>query len=90
MLNPDTSVASPRCDVGDHDIVGEVYEARTGNWLIPGDMVCVMLACAEHAEAAAAHPERGGRSGWPARVPASAIAACREREGRPSAGPFGA
>ena len=56
MLNPDPSVASPRCDVGDHDIVGEVYEARTGNWLIPGDMVCVMLACADHAEAAAAHP----------------------------------
>ncbi len=44
------------CDVGDHDIVGEVYEARTGNWLVPGDMVCVMLACAAHAAQAGAHP----------------------------------
>jgi hypothetical protein len=55
MPTPETSVTSARCDVGDHDIVGELYEARTGNWLTPGDMVCVMLACADHAEGAAAH-----------------------------------
>ena len=54
MTAPSTS-STPRCDIGDHDIVGEVFEARTGNWLVPGDMVCVMRACADHAEAAAAH-----------------------------------
>ena len=55
MTASSTSISNPRCDIGDHDIVGDVYEARTGNWLAPGDMVCVMLACAEHAESAAAH-----------------------------------
>jgi hypothetical protein len=55
MPMSNTSISNPRCDIGDHDIVGDVYEARTGNWLLAGDMVCVMLACAEHAEAAAAH-----------------------------------
>ena len=50
-----TTVTAKTCDIADHDIIGEVYEARTGNWLIPGDMVCVMLACAEHAEQAGAH-----------------------------------
>ena len=47
-----------RCDVGDHVFTGEVFESRTRNWLIPGDMVCVMHACAEHAEVLAAHPRR--------------------------------
>lgn len=45
-----------RCDIGDHDFAGEVFEARTGNWLVPGEMVCVMTACADHASEAAAHP----------------------------------
>lgn len=52
---PIPTTVSRRCDVGDHEIDGEVHEARTGNWLVPGDMVCVMLACAEHAPQAAAH-----------------------------------
>ena len=47
---------SQHCDVADHDFDGEVFEARTGNWLVPGDMVCVMTACANHADEAAAHP----------------------------------
>jgi hypothetical protein len=50
------SNASHRCDIGDHDFDGEVFEARTGNWLVPGDMVWVMTACAGHASEAAAHP----------------------------------
>ena len=50
-----TVTDAPRCDVGDHEIAGEIYEARTGNWLVPGDMVCVMLACADHADQVAAH-----------------------------------
>jgi hypothetical protein len=29
-------------------------EVRTGNWLEPHDMVCVMVTCAEHAEAVGA------------------------------------
>ncbi len=29
-------------------------EVRTGNWLEPGDMVCVMVTCAEHAAAVGA------------------------------------
>jgi hypothetical protein len=45
-----------RCDIGDHDFDGEVFEARTGNWLVPGDMVCVMATCEAHSEAAGAHP----------------------------------
>lgn len=49
------TTASQLCDLGDHEIVGEVYESRTGNWLVPGDMVCVMLACAAHAPQLAAH-----------------------------------
>ena len=49
-----------RCDIGDHDFDGEVFEARTGNWLVPGDMVWVMTACESHSEAAGAHP----RSWW--------------------------
>lgn len=48
--------ASQHCDIGDHEILGEVHECRTGNWLVPGDMVCVMTTCADHAEQAAAHP----------------------------------
>ncbi len=48
------------CDVEDHLFVGEVFEARTSNWLIPGDMVCVMHACADHAPTVAAHT----RSWW--------------------------
>ncbi len=56
MATTDTTVTvAPRCDAGDHEITGEVYEARTGNWLIPGDMVCVMLACADHAAQLGAH-----------------------------------
>ncbi len=55
-----TSIAVQLCDVGDHPIDGEVFEARTGNWLVPGDMVCVMAACEEHAELIGAHP----RSWW--------------------------
>lgn len=43
------------CDVGDHDIVGEAYEARTANWLVHGDMVCVMVACSAHADEVGAH-----------------------------------
>jgi hypothetical protein len=54
MDSPQTTVSPRTCDIGDHEIVGEVYEARTGSWLVPGDMVCVMLACTEHAEEAAA------------------------------------
>ena len=56
MVTTDTTVTvAPRCDAGDHEITGEVYEARTGNWLVPSDMVCVMLACADHAPLLAAH-----------------------------------
>jgi len=51
------TTTTPRCDVGDHDIDGEIFEARTRNWAVPGDMVCVMLSCAEHAESAAAHTQ---------------------------------
>jgi hypothetical protein len=50
------TTTTQRCDVGDHDFDGEVFEARTGNWAVPGDMVCVMTTCAAHSEAAAAHP----------------------------------
>lgn len=50
------TTVSQHCDIGDHEIAGEVYESRTGNWLVPGDMVCVMTACADHAQDAAAHP----------------------------------
>lgn len=46
------------CDFDDHRFVGEVYESRTGNWLIPGDMVCVMKSCRRHAPQLAAHPRR--------------------------------
>lgn len=49
------TTVSQLCDVEYHEIDGEVYEARTGNWLVPGDMVCVMLSCAEHAAQLAAH-----------------------------------
>ena len=67
-----------RCDIGDHDFDGEVFEARTGNWLVPGDMVSVMTACADHAEAAAAHPRAlpadDGRPG-----PATAVQPRRTR-----------
>lgn len=45
-----------RCDIGDHDFLGEVCESRTANWLAPGDMVWVMTACEAHSEAAGAHP----------------------------------
>ncbi len=56
MATTDTTrTVAPHCDAGDHEIVGDVYEARTGNWLIPGDMVCVMLACADHAAQLGAH-----------------------------------
>jgi hypothetical protein len=48
------------CDFNDHRFTGEVFESRTGNWLVPGDMVCVMRTCADHAEVLAAHP----RSWW--------------------------
>ncbi|MGH8917994.1 MAG: hypothetical protein ACRD0H_06590 [Actinomycetes bacterium] len=50
------------CDFNDHHFTGEVFESRTGNWLVAGDMVCVMHSCAEHAHALAAHP----RSWWEA------------------------
>ena len=63
MTTPDTTVTPKRCDIGDHDIIGDVHEARTGNWLVPGDMGCVMLACAEHAQVAAAHT-REWWEGW--------------------------
>ena len=53
---PTTATVAPRCDACDREIVGEVYEARTANWLVPGDMVCVMWACADHAAQLAAHP----------------------------------
>ena len=43
------------CDFDFHEFEGEVYESRTGNWLVPGDMVCVLHSCAEHAETLAAH-----------------------------------
>jgi hypothetical protein len=57
MATTDTTLTvAPHCDAGDHEIVGDVYEARTGNWLVPGDMVCVMLACADHAPLLGAHP----------------------------------
>ena len=56
MATSETTTMTPRCDVGDHEIVGEVHEARTANWLIPGDMVCVMWACVDHAPQLAAHP----------------------------------
>jgi hypothetical protein len=58
MVTTETTetTVSRMCDIGDHPIVGEVHEARTGNWLVPGDMVCVMLACAGHARQAGAHP----------------------------------
>ncbi len=49
MATSDTTTVAPRCDACDREIIGEVYEARTRNWLIPDDMVCVMLACADHA-----------------------------------------
>ncbi len=44
------------CDFDDHRFEGEVYESRTRNWLVPGDMVCVMASCATHAEELGAHP----------------------------------
>ena len=56
MATADTTVtAAPRCDACDHKIVGEIYEARTANWLYPDDMVCVMWACADHAPQLGAH-----------------------------------
>ena len=39
VTTPNTTVTTKRCDIGDHDIVGQIHEARTGNWLVPGDMV---------------------------------------------------
>ena len=50
------TTTTKHCDIGDHGFDGEVYEARTGNWAVPGDMVWVMTACAHHSEAAGAHP----------------------------------
>ncbi len=38
------------CDIGFHAFTGEPMEVRTGNWLESGDMVCVMVTCAEHAD----------------------------------------
>ena len=55
-MDSPSPVAPRRCDVGDHDIIGEAHEARTGNWAVPGDMVCVMVTCADHAPLAGAHP----------------------------------
>jgi len=45
------------CDFDDHRFTGEVFESRTGN-IVPGDMVCVLRSCADHAEALGAHPRR--------------------------------
>ena len=50
-----TTTVTPRCDACDREIAGEVYEARSANIYIPGDMVCVMRACADHAAQLAAH-----------------------------------
>jgi hypothetical protein len=50
------SNVSHRCDIANHDFDGEVFEARTGNWLVPGEMVWVMTACADHPTETAAHP----------------------------------
>ena len=56
MATAETTVTvAPRCDACDREILGDVYESRTGNWLVPGDMVCVMLACSDHATLLAAH-----------------------------------
>jgi hypothetical protein len=44
------------CDVGFHPFRGELMEVRTGNWLVAGDMVCVMATCAEHAADVGGHP----------------------------------
>jgi hypothetical protein len=53
MATTDTSTTQI-CDIGFHRFTGEPMEVRTGNWLEPGDMVCVMVTCAEHAAAVGA------------------------------------
>ena len=54
------AVTEKVCDFDQHRFTGEVFESRAGNWLVPGDLVCVLQACAEHAPQLAAHP----RSWW--------------------------
>jgi hypothetical protein len=54
MPTTDTSTTTQTCDIGFHPFTGEAMEVRTGNWLEPHDMVCVMVTCAEHAEAVGA------------------------------------
>ncbi len=49
MACTDTTERQHICDIGFHPFRGELMEVRTGNWLVPGDMVCVMTTCAEHA-----------------------------------------
>ncbi len=46
------------CDVGFHPFTGDPMEVRTANWLVPGDMVCVMVTCQEHAANAGGHPHQ--------------------------------
>jgi hypothetical protein len=38
------------CDYDDQEITGELFESRIPNPGDPTDMVCVMYACAAHAE----------------------------------------
>jgi hypothetical protein len=54
MATTDTSTTTQICDIGFHPFTSEPMEVRTGNWLEPGDMVCVMVTCAEHAAAVGA------------------------------------
>ncbi|HEV2068554.1 MAG TPA: hypothetical protein VGR26_02030 [Acidimicrobiales bacterium] len=50
MATTDASTTTQICDIGFHRFTGEAMEVRTGNWLEPTDMVCVMVTCAEHAD----------------------------------------
>lgn len=42
-----TDTITPGCDAADHEIVGELCEARTA-LACPRHLVCIMLACADH------------------------------------------
>ena len=53
-----TTTTEHICDVDFHPFSGEPMEVRTNNWLVPGDLVCVMVTCEAHAEAVGGHSEQ--------------------------------
>lgn len=45
------------CDIDFHPFTGEPMEVRIANYQVPGDMVCVMVTCPDHASEIGGHPQ---------------------------------